>query len=62
MISEKDRGQLLRMAGNIACGFVSQDNVYDADRVAELSAEIAYKTMLTVDKLIAEKAVEKLAK
>lgn len=58
-ISEKDRGQILRMAGNIACGFASQANPYDLSDTGKLvaarvSAEIALLTLQEVDKLIAE--------
>ena len=53
MITEKDRGQLLRMAGNIACGMVS-DGTTDQALIARVSASIAYKTMLEIDRIIAE--------
>lgn len=55
MISEKDRSQLLRMAGNIACG-LAQAKVYPdtVERVADLAADIALATLKAVDKKIAE--------
>lgn len=53
MISEKDRSQLLRMAGNIACGFATSSNVHETGFIAKLSAKIAYETLLEVDRLIA---------
>ena len=51
MINEKDRGQLLRMAGNIACGLVTNGVSIN---VAELSAKLALASMQEVDKLIAD--------
>lgn len=54
MIQEKDRSQLLRMAGNIACGLVTGvHGLLDRDKIASISADIAYKTMLKVDEIIA---------
>jgi hypothetical protein len=50
-ITEKDRGQLLRMAGNIACGLVGYTS---EEKIPALSAKIAYETMQSVDKLIQE--------
>jgi hypothetical protein len=61
MITEKDRGQLLRMAGNIAGGIMADsslrlpnDTAYDA--VAEKSARLAIKTLEAVDALLAQRA------
>ena len=48
-ISEKDRGQLLRMAGNIACGLVTNCNIYDTGHVSKLSAQLALETMQAPD-------------
>jgi len=55
MIDPKDRGQLLRMAGNIACGFA--DKVPE-DILSELSARIAIETLKEVDRLIAKENKE----
>lgn len=57
LISDKDRGQLLRMAGNIAGGILSGANPFDADpkyeaAVAEVSVRVAYKILKDVDALI----------
>ena len=58
MINEKDRGQLLRMAGNIACGIAQDfDHHYDDDEIkwiGMMSARIALQTMQEIDGLIAE--------
>jgi len=57
-INEKDRGQLLRMAGNIACGLSNGMNIFSAtgsrevSLIANLSAEIAIETLGAVDKEI----------
>ncbi len=56
-IGEKDRSQILRMAGNIACGLVTGINPYESDdklenKIAEVSARIAIKTMKDVDAAI----------
>lgn len=58
-INEKDRSQLLRMAGNIACGLCSFQSHYvpnekQSKNIAEASAFIALETMKEVDRLIAE--------
>lgn len=58
IISEKDRGQLLRMAGNIACGFATSANVHDTGFISKLSAKIALETMQEVDHLISESTKE----
>ena len=49
-INEKDRGQLLRMAGNIACGLVGH---VDQSYIAVNAATIAIDTLKEVDRLIA---------
>ena len=59
VINEKDRGQLLRMAGNIACGLVTNCNIHDMGHVSKLSAEIAFETLQAVDHLLAEQNQEK---
>jgi len=58
-ILEKDRSQLLRMAGNIAAGLISsnfslneQDFSIDEHEISSMSASIAYKTMIEVDYII----------
>jgi hypothetical protein len=51
-MTDKDRSQLLRMAGNIACGITGSRFDLPTDRIAEYSAEIALATMKAVDKLI----------
>lgn len=53
-ISEKDRSQLLRMAGNIACGIITGLNDVRYEEVAEASARLALATLRKVDKLIQE--------
>lgn len=56
-ISEKDRGQLLRMAGNIACGLamypapVRWDEAWERV-ISESSARIARMTLEAVDREI----------
>jgi hypothetical protein len=58
MINERDRSQLLRMAGNVACGFVTNNNLNDCfsqKLIAEISVGIAYEILLSVDKLIDSK-------
>ncbi len=52
IILEKDRSQLLRMAGNIACGFATNCNIHETGYIATLSAKIALETLQEVDKLI----------
>lgn len=61
MINEKDRGQLLRMAGNIACGLaadIGEISVVDYPQqvkwIAETSARIALETLKAVDEEIAK--------
>jgi len=53
-INEKDRGQLLRMAGNIACGMVQQYGARhsDMDWIAKDASKLAFMTMDAVDKEI----------
>ena len=59
MFNEKDRSQLLQMAGNIAGGICSRQNFDGSnEKIAEISAHIAWKTMQAVDKLIAEQKEE----
>lgn len=58
MINEKDRGQLLRMAGNIACGLATRADQVQMYLVPELSAQLAFETLKEVDKLIAEQATK----
>ena len=68
MINEKDRGQLLRMAGNIACGKVRQAEWCQGQetmqqyfkRVAKESANLALLTMEEVDRIIAENKSESI--
>ena len=52
-IDPKARSQLLRMAGNIACGLVNNPMVNSED-IAIHAARIALATMAAVDKLIEE--------
>lgn len=54
MISDKDRGQLLRMAGNIACGLVPNCSMEDLERIPKLSARLALETLKAVDDGIAK--------
>ena len=59
MITEKDRAQLLRMAGNIAAGIATGDeDLGEKDQcwIARASASLAYKTMLEIDKLTEEQS------
>lgn len=53
-IDPKDRSQLLRMAGNIACGIYAPFRT--SDSIAREAAEIAVETMKEVDRLIAKDA------
>ena len=56
MITDKDRSQLLRMAGNIAGGMMIKAD-WSALRIEDISmdsAKIALATMKAVDKLIQE--------
>lgn len=56
-INDKDRSQLLRMAGNIACGIAhglnpsQHDNVWEL-YIANCSARIAIETLKAVDREI----------
>lgn len=52
MISEKDRSQLLRMAGNIACGIVTANIRAIPDDVAKDSVYMAWRILENVDSLI----------
>lgn len=60
-IDQKDRGQLLRMAGNIAGGLVHGMNVHGVNNgavvalIANLSARIALQTMEELDRQISER-------
>lgn len=54
MITEKDRGQLLRMAENIACGLVPDCSMVDLERIPKLSARLAIETLKAVDDGIAK--------
>jgi hypothetical protein len=58
MINEKDRGQLLRMAGNIAGGIMVHCNMYETETVAEVSAKLALETLKEVDRLIEKEKTE----
>jgi hypothetical protein len=56
MINDKDRGQLLRMAGNIACGLAADigtvkmsDYDMQIEWIAHTSARIAIETLSAVD-------------
>jgi hypothetical protein len=56
-IDAKDRGQLLRMAGNIAGGFVQDRDPNlippsDLVIIGTVSAQIAIETLLAVDSLV----------
>lgn len=56
-ISDKDRSQILRMAGNIACGFVGNkrpEMITPGEMIVigTVSAQIAIETMLAADQLI----------
>ena len=60
IINEKDRGQLLRMAGNIACGLVLNPMVDSVD-IGKHAAWIALETMKEVDKLITKETANEPA-
>ena len=52
MMTEKDRSQILRMAGNIACGLVTNCNVTtndEVDDIVEIATKMACKIVLRVD-------------
>lgn len=51
MINEKDRGQLLRMAGNIACGLIGHTIEIN---IPAYAAELALETLKAVDAKIAD--------
>ena len=57
-LSEKDRAQLLRMAGNIAGGICATNYAGNDRHIATRSAELALATMQAVDKLIEEEEKE----
>jgi len=48
-INEKDRSQLLRMAGNIACGLVTNCNIHQTQDIPRLSAKLAVATLQAID-------------
>jgi len=50
-MTEKDRSQLLRMAGNIACGLVT-GNERKIVEVADESVRLAYAILKEVDRLM----------
>lgn len=52
MINEKDRSQILRMAGNIAAGMLTMPQLWDAWDVPAIASNIAIDTLLAVDKEI----------
>jgi hypothetical protein len=51
-INDKDRSQLLRMAGNIAGGLVIAYPDYEVTALAADAAELALATLTSVDNLI----------
>lgn len=68
-INEKDRGQLLRMAGNIACGLAANlgevsmgDYPQQIAWIAATSARVAVETLFAVDAEIAKTTTDKPAK
>lgn len=48
-INDKDRSQLLRMAGNIACGLIGYTTEY---LIPKLAAKLAIETLEEVDREI----------
>ena len=56
-VTDKDRSQLLRMAGNIAGGICANPDLVEGltdEAIAKYSANIALATMQAVDRLLGE--------
>lgn len=49
MIDDRDRSQLLRMAGNIAGGLIAEHTLKE---IPKLAAKLALETLQEVDKLL----------